>query len=65
MGVDKKPRQCTAIGELHLLAADAHGIARPIILRDVRCAPSFQNTLLSVGQLCAQCGAECSFGARD
>eukprot|EP00965_Chrysotila_dentata_P119327 3944815-Pleurochrysis_carterae.AAC.1 len=36
MGVDKKPRQCTTIGDLHLLATDEHGIARPMILRDVR-----------------------------
>eukprot|EP00965_Chrysotila_dentata_P257813 6213013-Pleurochrysis_carterae.AAC.1 len=42
MGIDKKPRLCTAFGELHLLATDEHGVARPIVLRDVRCAPSFQ-----------------------
>eukprot|EP00965_Chrysotila_dentata_P182333 6020778-Pleurochrysis_carterae.AAC.1 len=65
MGIDKKPRQCTVIGDLHLLAVDEHGSSRPVTLRDVRCAPSFRDTLLSVGQLCTPGGAECRFGAHN
>eukprot|EP00965_Chrysotila_dentata_P213921 6187919-Pleurochrysis_carterae.AAC.1 len=66
MGVDKLPKQCTSIGDLRLLAVDISGVSRPILLRGVRCAPSFQDTLLSVSQLCADRGARCTFsGARN
>eukprot|EP00965_Chrysotila_dentata_P056376 1870479-Pleurochrysis_carterae.AAC.2 len=65
MGVDKKPRQCTIVGDLQLLAVDTHGTSRPKLLRDVRCAPSFQDTLLSVGQLCVSGGADCTFGSHN
>eukprot|EP00965_Chrysotila_dentata_P236805 6201543-Pleurochrysis_carterae.AAC.1 len=65
MGVDKLPKQCTAIGDLHLLAVDVLGVSRPILLCDVRCAPSFHDTLLSVSRLCAERGARCEFGKRN
>eukprot|EP00965_Chrysotila_dentata_P252493 6210712-Pleurochrysis_carterae.AAC.2 len=66
MGVDTLAKRSTAVGDLHLLAADTFGVTRPIVLRDERCArPSFHDTLLSVSQLCAERGASCRFGMRN
>ena len=49
-GIDGKPQRVKCIGDLPALARDSSGMWRRIIIRDVRCVPSFTDTLISVDQ---------------
>jgi len=42
---------CTAIGDLPLVSLDERGREHTVLLRDVRCVPSFTDTLISIEQL--------------
>eukprot|EP00965_Chrysotila_dentata_P257369 6212866-Pleurochrysis_carterae.AAC.2 len=42
---------------------DAHGNMQQLTLRNVRCVPSFRDSLLSVNQLWASTSTECRFGS--
>ena len=42
---------CTAIGDLPLVSLDEKGREHTVLLRDVRCVPSFTDTLISIEQL--------------
>jgi len=42
---------CTAIGDLPLISLDEKGREHTVLLRDVRCVPSFTDTLISIEQL--------------
>ena len=50
-GVDNVVHACDGIGDLPFAAVDSNGIAHRIVLRNVRCVSSFEDTLLSVDQL--------------
>ena len=49
-GIDGKPQRVKCIGDLPALARDHGGTWRRILIRNVRCVPSFTDTLLSVDQ---------------
>lgn len=48
---DGVEHRCTAIGDLPLVAINHTGRECTVLLRDVRCVPSFTDTLLSIEQL--------------
>ena len=50
-GVDGKPQRVTCIGDMPIMAKDLQGVWRKLILRNVRCVPTFRETLISVDQL--------------
>eukprot|EP00965_Chrysotila_dentata_P154756 5113397-Pleurochrysis_carterae.AAC.1 len=60
-GIDGRPQHCVAIGDLSLTALNDSGQDVAITLRDVRCAPSFSDLLLSVSALWESFGTECRF----
>ena len=49
-GVDGKPQKVSCIGDLPALARDHLGVWRRIVILNVRCVPTFGETLLSVDQ---------------
>ena len=49
-GIDGKPQKVTCIGDLPALSRDHLGVWRRIIIRNVRCVPTFGETLISVDQ---------------
>ena len=49
-GIDGKPQAVKCIGDLPALARDHLGTWRPILIRNVRCVPTFSDTLISVDQ---------------
>ena len=51
LGVGQSSHQCTAIGDMPIRAKASDGKERDLILRNVRYASSFTDTLISVGQL--------------
>lgn len=49
-GIDGKPQKVTCIGDLPALTRDHLGVWRRIIIKNVRCVPTFSDTLISVDQ---------------
>ena len=49
-GIDGKPQSVTCIGDLPALTRDHLGTWKRIIIRNVRCVPTFSDTLISVDQ---------------
>ena len=49
-GIDGKPQKVTCIGDLPALTRDHLGVWRRIVIRNVRCVPTFSDTLISVDQ---------------
>jgi hypothetical protein len=49
-GIDGKPQKVTCIGDLPALTRDHLGVWRRVIIRNVRCVPTFSDTLISVDQ---------------
>eukprot|EP00965_Chrysotila_dentata_P190633 6174016-Pleurochrysis_carterae.AAC.1 len=60
-GTDGRPQRCVAIGDFPLTALNDSGQDIAITVRDVRCAPSFSDSLLSVSALWESSGTECCF----
>ena len=60
-GIDKKVHPCTLIGDLPIIALDAAGVHRQLLVRDVRCVPSIQDTLVSIDQLWDDAKVDCVF----
>eukprot|EP00965_Chrysotila_dentata_P069193 2286732-Pleurochrysis_carterae.AAC.1 len=60
-GIDGRPQRCTAIGDLPICAMDESGKLVHVTLRNVRCAPSFNDSLLSVNALWESSSTECRF----
>ena len=60
-GIDGEPQQVKCIGDLPALVRDSSGIWRRIVLRDVRCVPSFTDTLISVDQFWEESKVNCVF----
>ena len=48
---DGVEHDCTCIGDLPLVALDRNGKEHTVLLRDVRCVPTFTETLISIEQL--------------
>ena len=49
-GIDGKPQTVTCIGDLPALTRDHLGVWRRIVIKNVRCVPTFSDTLISVDQ---------------
>ena len=61
-GVDRKAHQCTHIGDLPLLVCARDKKVTRFTLRNVRCVPTFSDSLLSVRQLWLEDGLDTRFG---
>lgn len=53
-GVDNIVHGCSGVGDLPFVCLDASGSPHRLLLRNVRCVPTFTDTLLSVDQLWEQ-----------
>jgi hypothetical protein len=60
-GILGKPSPVTCIGDLPVIATDAHGRQRRVLIRNVRCVPAFTETLISVDRLWDDSKAEVRF----
>ena len=63
VAADGSRHRITIIGDLPLAARDRQGRLRRVTLRNVRCVPSFTDTLISVDQLWEDSGVEARFAA--
>ena len=61
VAADGSRHRITFIGDLPLVARDRKGHFRRILLRNVRCVPSFTDTLISVDQLWEDSNVEARF----
>ena len=50
-GVDRKVHPCTCMGDLPIVAQDAAGVHRQLLLQNVRCVPTIPDSLISIDQL--------------
>eukprot|EP00965_Chrysotila_dentata_P148100 4888802-Pleurochrysis_carterae.AAC.1 len=64
-GVDGKPHQCTLIGDMPVAVKDRSGIVVRVTFKNVRCVPTFNESLLSVSQLWDTSSTECRVGAHN
>ena len=60
-GIDGKPQRVKCIGDLPAVVRDSLGMWRRVVIRDVRCVPSFTDTLLSVDQFWEDGNVNCIF----
>ena len=60
-GVTGGDCKITCIGDLPALARDHKGTLRKIIIRNVRCVPAFEDSLISVKQIFKESGANAEF----
>ena len=63
-GIDGASCQVTGIGDLPVIGRDEHGNEHSIVLKNVRCVPSFTDSLISVEQIYTELKAEARFGGR-
>eukprot|EP00965_Chrysotila_dentata_P054119 1795927-Pleurochrysis_carterae.AAC.1 len=61
VGIDGRPQRCTVVGDLPIVAVDKSGNEVNLTLKDVRCVPSFCDSLLSVNALWETSESECRF----
>ena len=60
-GIDGKPQRVKCIGDLPAFVRDSTGFWRRILIRNVRCVPSFTDTLISVDQFWEESKVNCVF----
>ena len=60
-GIDGKCKAVKCIGDLPVAAIDRHGKLQKILIKNVRCVPSFTESLISVDRLFEESGAEARF----
>ena len=61
MGIDGHACVITGIGDLPIVAKDRNGKYQKLLIKDVRCAPQFTDTLLSVEQFWRESRVEVRF----
>ena len=61
MGIDGHACDITGIGDLPIVAKDRNGKYQKLLIKDVRCAPQFTDTLLSVEQFWRESRVEVRF----
>eukprot|EP00965_Chrysotila_dentata_P144586 4775759-Pleurochrysis_carterae.AAC.1 len=61
VGIDGRPQRCTVVRDLPIVAVDKSGNDVSLTLKDVRCVPSFSDSLLSVNALWEASESECRF----
>ena len=61
-GVDNKSHDCTHIGNLPLTVCNDSGAAVKVVIRNVRCVPSFTDSLISIRQLWLESKVDVRFG---
>ena len=62
-GIDGKARKVKCIGDLPALVRDHSGAWRRVLVRNVRCVPTFTDTLLSVEQFWQDSEVDCVFNS--
>ena len=62
-GIDGKARKVKCIGDLPALVRDHSGAWRRVLVRNVRCVPTFTDTLLSVDQFWQDSEVDCVFNS--
>jgi len=60
-GIDGKPQRVKCIGDLPACVRDNTGFWRRVIIRNVRCVPTFTDTLISVDQFWEESKVNCVF----
>ena len=60
-GIDGKPQRVKCIGDLPIYVRDSTGFWRHAVIRNVRCVPSFTDTLISVDQFWEESKVNCIF----
>ena len=60
-GIDGKPQRVKCIGDLPAFVRDNTGLWRRVIIRNVRCVPTFTDTLISVDQFWEESKVNCVF----
>ena len=60
-GIDGKPQRVQCIGDLPIYVRDSTGFWRHAVIRNVRCVPSFTDTLISVDQFWEESKVNCIF----
>ena len=60
-GVDRKSHSCTRIGDLPITVRGGDGRAYNITIPNVRCIPTFKDSLISVQQLWKDCKVDTQF----
>jgi hypothetical protein len=61
-GIDGEVQKDKCVGDLPIQVKDGTGKSHRLLLRNIRCVPSFTETLISVDQLFTNSGAEARFG---
>ena len=51
MGIDHKPHVCSSMGDFPVLTRGDDGSEYNVLIKNVRCAPSFKDSLISINQL--------------
>ena len=60
-GIEDRPQHVTCIGDLPIVAIDSKGKRHRLVIKGVRCVPSFTETLISVDSLWEDFGTEVRF----
>lgn len=61
-GVDNKSHLCTSIGDLPITVCNERGAAVNVTIKNVRCVPSFTDSLISIRQLWLESKVDVRFG---
>ena len=61
MGIDHKPHICSSIGDFPVAARGEDGVEYNLLIKNVRCAPTFKDSLISINQLWLESKVDVSF----
>ena len=61
MGIDHHPHDCSSLGDLPILARGTDGMEYKLLIKNVRCAPTFKDSLISINQLWLESKVDVSF----
>ena len=61
MGIDHNPHNCSSIGDLPIKARGDDGFEYNLVVKNVRCAPTFKDSLISINQLWLESKVDVSF----
>ena len=61
MGIDHQPHECTLLGDMPIKARCNDGFEYHLVIKNVRCAPTFRDSLISINQLWLESKVDVSF----
>ena len=61
MGIDHRPHDCSSVGDMPVLARGDDGMEYELLVKNVRCAPTFKDSLISINQLWLESKVDVSF----